>query len=274
MQEAVDFWHRFPDGFAWQPPAGVGMEETIAVMAYHTMEPEPDSALAINFALEDVAAGETTDGTWSILYDDLDGQRFPGPMDEHMKLNVNGDGRDDLYLCHQGGLPNRLLIHTADGTLRDASRESGLDFLESTRSALFLDLDNDGDQDFVASLGANLLVAYNGGRGQFGQFTPLNGIGFEDVYSLSAADADRDGDLDLYAVRYVANGIMGGVPTPYHNANNGASNLYWRNDGVGKWTLATEEVGLNGNNRKFSLASIWEDFDDDGDLDDDGLDQL
>ena len=78
--------------------ARAGMEETIAVMAYHTMEPEPDSALAINFALEDVASGETGDGTWSILYDDLDGQRFPGPMDEHMKLNVNGDGRGYLAL--------------------------------------------------------------------------------------------------------------------------------------------------------------------------------
>ena len=32
MQEAVDFWGRFPDGFAWQPPAGVGMEETIATI--------------------------------------------------------------------------------------------------------------------------------------------------------------------------------------------------------------------------------------------------
>jgi hypothetical protein len=78
--------------------ARAGMEETIAVMAYHTLEPEPDSALAINFALEDVAVGETDNGTWSILYDDLDGQRFPGPMDEHMKLNVNGDGRGYLAL--------------------------------------------------------------------------------------------------------------------------------------------------------------------------------
>ena len=32
MQETVDFWGRFPDGFAWQPPAGVGMEETIATI--------------------------------------------------------------------------------------------------------------------------------------------------------------------------------------------------------------------------------------------------
>ena len=181
--------------------------------------------------------------------------------------DVNGDGRDDLYLCNHGGIPNRLMMHTADGSLRDATEASRLGFLESTRSALFLDLDNDGDQDFVASLGPNLLVAYNDGSGRFGNFTPLNGTGAEDVYSLSAADADQDGDLDLYAVRYVANGIMGGVPTPYHNANNGASNFYWRNDGPGKFTNATVEVGLDHNNRKFSLASIWEDFDDDGDLD-------
>lgn len=198
--------------------------------------------------------------------DRLIGQAFIGSQGMAVG-DVNGDGRDDLYLCAHGGAPNRLLVHTADGTLRDASETSGLDFLESTRSALFVDLDNDGDQDFVASLGANLLVAYNDGQGRFSNFTPLNGTGQEDIYSLSAADADQDGDLDLYAVRYVANGIMGGVPTPYHNANNGASNFYWRNDGVGKFTDATKEVGLDENNRKFSLASIWEDFDGDGDMD-------
>ena len=40
-----------------------------------------------------------------------------------------------------------------------------------------------------------------------------------------------------------------------------------RNDGVGKFTNATAEVGLDQNNTKFSLVSIWEDFDDDGDVD-------
>jgi hypothetical protein len=76
--------------------ARAGVEETIAVMAYHTLQPEPNDALAINLDMEGVHEGNTEHGTWSILYNDLDGQLWPGPMDEHMKLNINGDGRGYL----------------------------------------------------------------------------------------------------------------------------------------------------------------------------------
>ncbi|MCH2148745.1 MAG: general secretion pathway protein GspK [Phycisphaerales bacterium] len=76
--------------------ARAGVEETIAVMAYHTLQPEPNDALAINLDMEGVNEGETDHGEWSIFYNDLDGKLWPGPMDEHMKLNVNGDGRGYL----------------------------------------------------------------------------------------------------------------------------------------------------------------------------------
>ncbi|MDG2291991.1 MAG: type II secretion system protein GspK [Phycisphaerales bacterium] len=76
--------------------ARAGVEETIAVMAYHTLQPEPNNALAINLDMEGVNEGETDHGEWSIFYNDLDGKLWPGPMDEHMKLNVNGDGRGYL----------------------------------------------------------------------------------------------------------------------------------------------------------------------------------
>jgi hypothetical protein len=198
--------------------------------------------------------------------DRLIGQSFIGSQGFAIG-DVNGDGLDDLYITQQGGLPNRLFLHGLDGTATDASKRSKLDFLENTRSALLIDLDNDGDQDVAATIGANIMIAYNNGKGVFGDFTPLRGTGWEDIYSISAGDPDNDGDLDLYATRYVGNGIMGGVPTPYHDANNGASNFYWRNDGYGKFTNATAEVGLDQNNSKFSLVSIWEDFDDDGDVD-------
>lgn len=79
--------------------ARAGVESTIAVLAYHTMEPDPDNALALTLDMEDVAFGEIEDGgTWSISHNDLDGQSWPGPMDEHSKLNVNGDGRGYLAI--------------------------------------------------------------------------------------------------------------------------------------------------------------------------------
>ena len=181
--------------------------------------------------------------------------------------DVDGDGLDDLYVPQQAGLPNRLYLRQPDGTVRDATQESGLGILDNTRSALIVDVDEDGDQDVVLAVHQHLMTAINGGGGKFERFVPSNGAGVEDIYSMAAADADGDGDLDLYACRYVKDGLIGGVPVPYHDANNGAPNLYFRNDGGGAFVVANETNGLDQNNSKFSLASLWEDLDEDGDLD-------
>ncbi|RMH04418.1 MAG: VCBS repeat-containing protein [Planctomycetota bacterium] len=181
--------------------------------------------------------------------------------------DIDGDGRDDLFVPQQAGLPNRLYLRNPDGTLRDATAESGLGILDNTRSALILDVDEDGDQDIVMAVHQHLVTALNGGGGRFESLVPSNGEGTEDIYSLAAADADGDGDVDLYACRYVQNGLIGGVPTPYHDADNGAANLFFRNEGGGRFRVATAEVGLDHHNSKFSLAALWEDLDEDGDLD-------
>ncbi|MEZ5300404.1 MAG: hypothetical protein R3F11_07025 [Verrucomicrobiales bacterium] len=44
--------------------------------------------------------------------------------------DANGDSFDDLYVCDLGGLPNRLYLANPDGTVRDASAESGADWLD------------------------------------------------------------------------------------------------------------------------------------------------
>jgi hypothetical protein len=116
-------------------------------------------------------------------------------------------------------------------------------------------------------MGADIVIAWNGGDGRFLERTILKGDGKAEIYSLCAGDPDGDGDLDLYATRYVAGGINGGVPTPYHDANNGASNHYWMQEQARLFRDATEEVGLAAHNSRFSLAAVFEDLDDDGDAD-------
>ena len=71
--------------------------------------------------------------------------------------DVNGDGLEDLYLCQELGLPNLLFLQNPDGTLDDVSAAWGIDWLQHSRSALLVDLDNDKDQDLVVGFFGGLL---------------------------------------------------------------------------------------------------------------------
>jgi len=181
--------------------------------------------------------------------------------------DVNGDGLEDLYVCQQAGLPDQLMIKNPDGRAVDCAQHAFVNWLDVSRTTLIVDLDNDGHQDLVQALGSFLAVSYNDGRGSFPPPTTLAADGEAQFYSLSSADADGDGDLDLFAGRYALEGVMHGVPTPYYDARNGSSNYLWINEGRNDFVDATESSGLDVGNDRFTLASIWDDFDEDGDMD-------
>jgi hypothetical protein len=182
--------------------------------------------------------------------------------------DVNGDGLDDVYVCQPGGLPNRLYLHRADGTVRDVSAAAGCDFLDNTRSALIIDFDNDGDQDLILATVSGILFLKNDGSGRFSLANNIPAI--VDAYSLAAADYDDDGDLDIYACRYYqadADPLALPIPAPYFDAQNGGENYLIRNEGDWRTSNATAVSGLDQNNNRFSYAAIWIDFDQDGDQD-------
>ncbi len=180
--------------------------------------------------------------------------------------DLDGDGHDDIYFCQQGGLPNRLWLWRPGGAAVEASAAMGLDFLDKARSALIADFDNDGLQDIALTISMDLALCWNLGNGRF-VTTRVRGEGMDEIYSLAAADPDGDGDLDIYACRYTTGGLLAATPHPYHDATNGAANVFWRNEGSRNFAVATAEVGLDDNNSRFSLNAIWEDLDDDGDAD-------
>jgi hypothetical protein len=178
--------------------------------------------------------------------------------------DVDGDGLEDVYLCQPGGLPNKLLLHRPDGTVRDASAEAGVDFLDVSRSALLVDLDGDGDRDLAVTVVDRLILLSNDGHARFWLQAVLPAA---DATSLAAADVDLDGDLDLYVCAYASPYDHGALPVPYHDATNGSPNTLFENHGEWIFTAATEARGLDAGNDRYSFAASFEDFDGDGDPD-------
>ena len=191
--------------------------------------------------------------------------------------DVNGDGLDDLYVCQESGLPNRLFVQNADGTATEQSSSWGVDWLQSSRSALLVDLDNDADQDLVVAIHGGVVVAENDGAGRFHLKEVLTST--VDTMSLSAVDYDLDGRLDLFVCGYNQSRVagsessgLGGSSAGFvvHDANNGGNNSLFRNkiseDGW-KFIDVTAETGLGESNSRWSLAAAWDDFDNDGDQD-------
>ena len=85
-------------------------------------------------------------------------------------------------------------------------------------------------------------------------------------------DYNLDRDVDIYLCGHnprgeTAPGDIFANPGPYHDANNGARNFMIENRSGWDFHDTTKETGLDQNNRKFSFAAVWENYDNDGDQD-------
>jgi general secretion pathway protein K len=93
--------------------ARAGVETVIAIMEYYGENPDPDSAFAMVNDLEDNAVDELSTGYFEI-YHEIDGAIYPGPFDEHSRMNINAVSRAQLYNMDDVGLLADAIVDWRD----------------------------------------------------------------------------------------------------------------------------------------------------------------
>lgn len=115
--------------------------------------------------------------------------------------DVDADGDLDVLITRDG-LPLTLL-HNVDGTLVDATTDSGLHDARASVAAAFGDADGDGDLDLaVGAWGQGTRLFVNDGTGRFEDRTDLLPASLAAAWVLQVGwvDLDDDGALDLVSI--------------------------------------------------------------------------
>ena len=138
-------------------------------------------------------------------------KHFTEPMGSGLAwLDYDGDGWQDLFLVQSGPFPpaggrpaGQLFRNTGEGRFEPVTAGIG-DLRGYGQGVVAADVDGDGAVDlYLTNFGADALYR-NDGSGGFREVAAEAGLG-ADLWSSSGAfaDADLDGDLDLYVARYV-----------------------------------------------------------------------
>lgn len=128
--------------------------------------------------------------------------------------DVDGDGLVDVFLASVEA-PPALYRNLGGFRFADVTAQSGISLAgQATTGATFADVDGDGDADLlVGSLGGALSLLQNDGTGKFTDVTAASGLeGGLAATTLTLADVDGDGDLDLYVATYKVRNALDAYP--------------------------------------------------------------
>ena len=204
-------------------------------------------AVALDPGVEDVLRGNRRPAAWYANTTNRAHLRAAAGAGAAM-IDYNNDGRLDLHIV-RGDAGQRLLAQQAPGRFADTTIPAGVGRpLRRATAAAWGDLDNDGWTDLVVAGPGRLLVMKNH-RGRFRLAAPTRGLRVPTGYtpaSLSLADVDHDGDLDIA----VAGGAdlarpRGTGSLRYPHDFEAQPNLLLRNNSDGTFTDITRQAGFN-----------------------------
>ena len=182
--------------------------------------------------------------------------------------DINGDGLDDVWI---GGSLTRsatIFEQSSPGmfTRRSLDGEDLAAIGNEDMGAVFLDADGDGDRDLYVASGSNETdgpqpshqdrLYINDGSGNFTHDTTALPQMHSSTASVSAADFDGDGDLDIFVGGRCVPGRYPDIPTSF----------LLRNDG-GRFTDVTDELAPDTRRIGMLTSVLWSDYDGDGRVD-------
>jgi len=152
------------------------------------------------------------------------------------KADINGDGREDLYIGGAKGKAGELYIQDANGKfVYKASVAIAADSLSEDVAALFFDADGDRDMDLYVGSGGYefgendpLLqdrLYINDGKGNFSKKKDALPKMLISTGCVKAADIDGDGDMDLFVGGRLVAGRYPSTPDSKILQNDGKGNF-------------------------------------------------
>jgi len=188
--------------------------------------------------------------------------------------DYDNDGDIDLYITNHGG-QSRLYRNEGDTSgdglpdFIDVAPDLGVDEADQvSHGVVFVDYDNDGDQDlYITHWGGNTLYQnrlMETGDVEFVDVTAIAGVGDADRCITPAwADYDQDGWLDLYLAKHF---------DCFPNTRESRDALF-KNNGDGTFTNVSQYLCADGSltcdqlNLSLAFSASWFDYDNDGDPD-------
>ncbi len=181
------------------------------------------------------------------------------------KGDLNGDGREDLFIGGAAGQSGKLYIQTRNDEFSEKSSQAiSADSLSEDTAAEFMDVDGDGDLDLYVSSGGyefsenDMLLQdrlyINMGSGQFVKNQEALPKMFTSTGSVSYSDFDGDGNVDLFIGGRV---IPGKYPSP-------PQSYLYKNDGFGNFIDVTNEIAPGLQQIGMVTDAAWIDLNEDG----------